>query len=540
VIEDSVIVIGSGPSGAQAAKELSERGVQVTMIDVGFDDAELRSSIPAGTFEELRANDSKQARYFLGSLLDEPEGRVGAQLTPPRKFITRDVDDLTPAGSQTFFPMRSLALGGLGAGWGAGAFTFTDVELERVGLPPRDIVAMYQKVAADIGVSANLGDDIAEEIARLAAPQRPLELDSNAESLMRTYRNRSAKLRASGLVLGQTPLAVLSEPLNGTVSTRAPSDLDDMDFYRDTNGSVYRPRLTIEQLKSAPGFRYVDRHLALRFADTPEGVEVTCRDLRTNAIESIRGRRLLLAAGALGTMRLVLRSLGTDGSRLPVLCNPYAYIACVNLAMFGRPARDRRHSLSQLTGIIEAPGYANEKAMLSFYSYRSLLLFKIVKEMPIGPRLGVLLARTLISSLTVIGLHFSDEISDQKWIAYRARAGSEGSFDLDYRLRADERSRRDAILAHTVRSLRKLSCVAFGTIEPGFGSSIHYAGGMRQANDPVDRFATKTDGSLHAAPHVFVADSANWAYLPAKGLTLTLMANARRVAAHATASLAVS
>ena len=47
MIEDSVIVIGSGPSGAQAAKELSERGVQVTMIDVGFDDAELRSSIPA-------------------------------------------------------------------------------------------------------------------------------------------------------------------------------------------------------------------------------------------------------------------------------------------------------------------------------------------------------------------------------------------------------------------------------------------------------------------------------------------------------------
>ena len=42
----------------------------------------------------------------------------------------------------------------------------------------------------------------------------------------------------------------------------------------------------------------------------------------------------------------------------------------------------------------------------------------------------------------------------------------------------------------------------------------------------------RADGRLWAAPRVYVGDSAGWRFLPAKGLTYTIMANARRVAEH--------
>ena len=40
---------------------------------------------------------------------------------------------------------------------------------------------------------------------------------------------------------------------------------------------------------------------------------------------------------------------------------------------------------------------------------------------------------------------------------------------------------------------------------------------------------TAPSGKLNQTRHVFLADSAPWTFLPAKGPTLTLMANARRV-----------
>jgi hypothetical protein len=74
-------------------------------------------------------------------------------------------------------------------------------------------------------------------------------------------------------------------------------------------------------------------------------------------------------------------------------------------------------------------------------------------------------------------------------------------------------------------------------IDPAPGASIHYAGTLA-ANQPSDNPAgTSPDGRLNLSRSVYVADSSPWTFLPAKGLTLTLMANARRVAEAACAQL---
>ena len=149
-----LIVVGSGPSGVQAAKAAIESGLSVTVVDVGHHEDGLAGLVSDRPFSELRRTDREQHRYFLGP--PRPGGvaaaqRVGSQLTPPRQFILRDVDRYLPLESATFFPLQTLALGGLGAGWGAGTPTFEDFELRTAGLEPAVLARYYRQVAEDIG-----------------------------------------------------------------------------------------------------------------------------------------------------------------------------------------------------------------------------------------------------------------------------------------------------------------------------------------------------------------------------------------------------
>ena len=164
------IVVGSGATGAQAAHTLVEHGAKVAMLDVGYRDDKYKHLIPDQDFTTLRQQDNDQHRYFLG---DELEGvpwgkvKVGAQLTPSRQFMVRDVERLIPLLSDTFTPMESLAYGGLGNGWGLGCFVFSDSELDQAGLHCSEMKAAYEIVSQRIGISAARDDATAYTLGDL-------------------------------------------------------------------------------------------------------------------------------------------------------------------------------------------------------------------------------------------------------------------------------------------------------------------------------------------------------------------------------------
>lgn len=533
----NLIIVGSGPAGAQAAKRAVEDGLSVTMVDVGIDDERTRALIPSGTFERIRQTDREQYKYLVGDLTPQQLAgvRAGAQLTPPRAFAIDRAQELAPMINHNFSPMRSFALGGLGAAWGTGCYTFNQDELQRTGLASTPLGPFYDEVAADIGISGAVEDDTAEEFLRFEPVQPPQPIDENAAVLFRTYQRKRAQFAARGFALGRSPLAMLSRPLERGSLTRFPNRLDDMDFYSDETRSLYRPRYTIEELKQRENFRYVSGTLVLSFRDEGSGVKVSCRNVSNGALLELEGERLILAAGSMGTTAIVLRSFGRFDERVPLLSNPYHYIPSLNLAMLGRAAPGPRHSYAQLIGVL-GDAQAAGHLVVTFFSYRSLLLFKVVKELPLPAPLGLLAARFAQTALTIVGVHHPEGSSARKWMALR-RGGNDGILETSYELTPAERRDVRLQLGRTRAVLRMLGCIPLTTIDPGNGSSIHYAGGLRITGDRGDGLGTDPLGRLHAAPNVYVADSANWLWLPAKGPTLTLMAAARRVAAAVTADL---
>jgi hypothetical protein len=515
-----------------AAKTLVDQGIRTQLLDIGFDDPGLRDAIPDAPFSELRRRDRNQGQYFIGDCLQgiPPQGvKVGAQLTAPRQFIHREADRWLPALPGDFVPLQSTSLGGLGAGWGAACFTFSEEELSKAGLPPNEFPDLYRRAASIMGVSADPESEVNRWLWHPAPlSQRPLDVDDNAQRILERSRRRSGELARIGIHAGRIPMAILTSDL----PPRRANPYYDMDFYGDSRMSVFRPRYLVTEMLRGDNFSYTPHHVVLRVAKLfGGGIAVSAIDTRDGKPATFLARRVILCAGALNTARIGLNSLGIFRRPTGLLCNPYTYFPTVNLEMLGRPAADRRHSMAQLGGVLLSSGGDWVDGVFQMYSYRSLLLFKLVKEMPLPPRAGLLVARALVNALAIFGLFFQDRQSIAKRLSILPAAPDRTpALHFDYSLSRSEQEWRGEAERRFRRALWKMGCMPIGRINPGNAGSIHYAGTAPFSNPLLPGFQTNPDGCVEGLPGVYTGDSASWAYLPAKGLSFTLAANGIRVA----------
>ncbi len=519
------LVVGSGASAVHAAWPLVEAGLSVRMLDVGHRDDAYAPLVPDLPFREARASDARQHRWILGDAFEGIDLRgtgPGAQLTPPRQFVAREAQARTPVESTTFFPIESLAAGGLAGAWGAGCPPFDDADLADLPIGTRDLAPHYERVAARIGVSGPQGD-LAPLVAPLDALQPPLAVDANARALLRSYERRRAGLARAGFRLGRPRLALLSEPLGEREACR----YHDMEFWSDAGRSVYRPRWTLDELERRPRFELRAGSFVERFVERADGtVEVVAR-VAGGGEERHHARALVLGAGALGTARIVLRSLDLYGTRVPLVCNPHTYAPLLNLAMLGRAAVEPCHSLAQLC-------FAQTDAEAGItlghvYSYGSLLLFRLVKDSPLAARESLRAFRLLRTALTILIVQHADAPSERKACALvRGTGGAPDRLAIDYALESDDERRIDRIERAILRAFRRLACVALGRVRPGHAASIHYAGTFPHSAEPRERTCDPY-GLLRGTRAVHLVDGSTFASLPSKGLTFTMMANADRI-----------
>ncbi len=191
-------------------------------------------------------------------------------------------------------------------------------------------------------------------------------------------------------------------------------------------------------------------------------------------------------------------------------------------------------SLAQLAIFHDADGTNTDVAMGSIYSYRSLMLFRILPQAPIDFVDARILMRYLLPGITIVGIHHPERPGPGRWLRLEPSADSPTGDHLraDYVL-TDAETRRNAERERLlIRSLRSLGAWAIKRISPGMGSSIHYGGTLPFESDGRP-WSVDADGRLAGSDSVVVADGSGFRFLPAKGLTLSLMANAHSVAAEA-------
>jgi hypothetical protein len=378
--------------------------------------------------------------------------------------------------------------------------------------------------ACELGQAASL---------ELNAPLHPApDPDPNARLILNRYARKRQCLNRRGVFAGRPALALITRDRE----RRKATSYRDLDFYLDDDRSAHRPAFAVDALRQRPNFGYRSGLLALSFVEDARGVVLDCLDLANHERVTLRAQRLLLACGALGTARIVLRSRGRERVQ-PLLCNPYTHVASVLFGMVGRPLPARRTSLVQLVMFHEAAlGENFDVAQASFYSYGSLLLSRLLAALPLNFRDALPLMRWLVSGLVIVGIHHPTSRGGRNRLYLVPDAGSVTGdrLRIDYELDAAEGARNARRERLFLRVLLELGCHPLKRFHRAHGASLHYAGTL-PFGDGSGALGQFPDGRLHGGKRVYVVDGSGFRYLPAKGVTFSLMANARRVAIRALA-----
>jgi hypothetical protein len=254
--------------------------------------------------------------------------------------------------------------------------------------------------------------------------------------------------------------------------------------------------------------------------------------VQTNEKQSFRCKKLVLCCGVLGTARIVLRSID-KAARLPLLCNPYAYVPMINWRRLGTVPEQKKNGMGQLVLYYDPKKDNSDVSMAALFTYRSLLLFRLIKETPLNFADGRLIQQYLMPAIVIAGIHHSEQYGTQKYIELHDDSSSPTGDKLfaEYILSDQENNLVQQKEKAYFKTLRGLGCIPISRLNPGMGSSIHYAGSL-PFSDTDTPLTTAMDGRLHSTRSVFIADGSSFKFLPAKGISFTLMANAERVATN--------
>jgi len=515
------------------AQTLTEAGRKTLLIDAGFA-GETNGSVSDNVdFHKIRTSGRDQQDIFLGKQfegIDWGAAKAGSQLTPARKFVIERVSELLPFETNGFYPFESLAYGGLGAAWGLGCFKFSPAELEKAHLPVDAINSAYQVVAERIGVSYT-PDDIENYAMPGVKHLLPsISIDDNARSILQRYERKRSTFHQKNFSLGVTPQALLTKDKDHRKAT----DYSNMDFYDNRGLSAYRPDVTIDVLKKAPNFLYQSGILVTTFEENDDYVKVSGIIIDTNERVTFKTKKLLLACNVLGSARIVLRSFKKIGHSLPLLCNPYSYLTCLITQRLGKLTTSKQTSTSQLSLFHNRDNTNVDIAMASLYSYSSLMLYRVLKEAPLNFKDGLQFMQYIIPATLIAGIHHPDAQSESKYIQLKPH-GDNRTGDIlftHYSLGSAEKKAIEQREKLFGQMLFKLGCVPLKKITPAIGSSIHYAGTL-PFSKKEEMFTVQPDGRLSHTKNVFIADGSGFTFLPAKGITLTLMANAHNTALNA-------
>jgi hypothetical protein len=203
---------------------------------------------------------------------------------------------------------------------------------------------------------------------------------------------------------------------------------------------------------------------------------------------------------------------------------------CVQVKPASLKFSDKRSALVQLMVFLDETGDNKKLSAASIFSYRSLMMFRLADSIPFNYLDSLSILRSLAPRMVIAGISHPDSASPGKY--FTISNDSKQTISIQYNLTASELKQMSQRNRRFGKTMRQLGCWPLKTMIRKHGSNHHYAGTIPYNAQGVP-FTLLPSGQLSNAKNVFVADGSGFRFLPAKGLTFTLMANAHRTALNA-------
>ena len=513
------IIVGTGASAAAAALELQDRNLLILDVALKAEkDIELK-----GNIFDLRKNDADQQDYLIGkefeSLVNiDSTDLVSVKLKAPYvSHVIKNRSAYYNIKTNNFCPYISFAYGGLANAWGAGAYIYTDYDLKDFPLKNADLQPFYDKLTRHIGISGK-DDDLTPFFGSSKHLQKELDLGNNARDIYRSYERRKRFFRKKGMTMGRSRLTVLTEEKEG----RRPCNYENTGYFSCNIPYVYAPTITFNQLKTKPNICLKEGFFVENFAEEKNGITVTTQELKTGKRVVFKGKKLLLAAGTIGTGKIVLSSFKDTETKLPLLDNPFTVTPFVNLRNIGTKIDRTGYEGVQINMIYEGPRYPR-RVQGSISSYISPLRADVFFDFPFAIKGNIACSRRLLPALTVLLLFYPDFPKKNNYI----KLEDKNTLYINY----TDVEEYGAVEKHIMRSFFGsgfFSAPFLIKYQPP-GSSIHYAGTIPMGREERKYFVDR-DCRMNNTANVYIIDGSVFPVLPAKNLTFTIMANAMRAA----------
>lgn len=520
--DDATVVVGGGAAAAAIARVLVERGVpfvwlagqaRPTSFSPRFETMSTFRQRETNLWQELLGDDVALAELLQPS---SPKNRV-------RRFRvdTNGYEHNARLESTQFILKGTLTQGGLTNFWGAEIHVFDEADIAMPDEVWLDLRRSYRRVAAAIPITG-----IAE--SKLRAPnfaglisQAPLPLPKVAQRILAHYEPGSQPAPAS-VRIRQSWLAIRTTPSSlGGSCTRCNGCL-----WGCKEDAIYSAIHDIDRLSRQDSVKFEPGWIVESIQQSKGGFILSLCAQRSETVRQIRARRVFLAAGAPVSTRLALGCANLYDEWFPFGHTCGFVFAVVVPGLLGSLPAEAGHSLALLSWEVDEPDTPT-RIVGSFFSPTGIPDSEVLRFFPFT-RPGAIAAWKYLRGAMLIGNGFLP--SDFSRTSVRLRRSDS---NLEFRTQSDssDNARKATnIVKYLSRGLLRAGAIVlpFSTKMAGPGADFHYGASLPHGGTGP----TRTDmlGQLSNIERLHIADGAVLPRLPSRHPTLTIMANADRIA----------
>lgn len=523
--EPQVVIIGSGPAGVSAAFPLVERGVRVLMLNAGREATDHSILNRHNTLRQVRES-SKHWKLMVGERFERFDLDYGTSpkyRLPSYRHDFAEFKQYNMIRTGDFTAHGSLACGGLSNLWGANVDRFDDSDLEDFPISLEDIRRSYQRVSRRIGLSGTNNDDLSSFHGYEESLQPPLIMSRNARLLYSRYLSRPGPAHRHGVLLGHPRRAVLTrnyQDRQGCINCG-------LCGYGCASQSIWLAKYDLTKLLQFPNFSYRDGAFVSYLHRLGANYVMGIGPDRHRTTEKIQTNRVVLACGAIGSARLVMDALGLyDKSRRLLTHLMAVFAVTVPHWRMGSLEDEDATNLAQLAFSVKKPGSNERNAYGYFFLADTIPMADFLPYVPFPYPLSRQIARSL-QPILLLGSSFFDG----SYSCNTMRLRPSGELEIH----GDITPTAESAMRSTLTQLAGALLPYGAYLLPGsknlcnVGDDAHYAGTVPMRVSPRIGEAN-SHGEVRGLPGVYVVDGSALTALPAKAHTLTIMANADRIA----------
>ena len=446
------------------------------------------------------SDDRERSPEYFATLYRHLRQEHGFKFPPPKTHFGAVPHQRPIAGGGRLWD--SPALGGLTNFWGGSAVPFSERELNGWPISSADLAEYYEYAAERIGI-AGAADKLTPYFGRDYVTRPPVPPVPVAQRLSEEIAPAAGGYR---FFAGVNRLAVETRPDHASRCIACGACMTGCGVE-----AIYNAGTEIERLVQAGRIGKLVRGMV-------SSIDLAARAVRLKGDSDPQSfDRVYLAAGCIGTTEIVMRSLGLDEG--PIMADNSVYT--FPILYLGKAIIDpepRRYFGLSNTAIVCAPQAVDRpSAFIQIYPvfdhlwryYVPVRFWRVFAPMVARLRGRLLIARVYLHS------------SQSPTYGFRLRGGSPLEIAP---LRPALPMDRSGGLWPAIRSAVTRSGFFIPPLRPvRQGTSSHYAGSL-----PLGGQITAPDGRIADAVHV--CDAAGFVDSPALSPTLTIIANAARIA----------